>query len=347
MHNAKSLHIIILIGLLLSLSLSACDVHEFPMDISHVTPGSEEVRAVHTVRFDFKFDTDWQVYPIGITLVASRAEDHTLKVRHTINFYAGHDLAASGVNAPDYSYTLLYDVTESLDFSTEFDIPEGQYTCLVWTDYVYEDGLDLYYNTLDFHKLGYTDLESYRTGGDDRIGFCGKEEFHATASTGSVTVNLKSPLAHYELLVSGLGTYLAGVLDLAAEDIDISDYSVTVGYSGFTPSKLNLFSGNVCDYWTDLTYSVTPRFYHEGSTDFDDDILLASDYVFVNDSETTLSLYLEVRDKDSSLILKTSAFTLPLIRDCDTVVRGSFITNTGTGGAVIDSEYSGEYNIQV
>jgi hypothetical protein len=162
-------------------------------------------------------------------------------------------------------------------------------------------------------------------------------------------VNLKSPLAQYELLVSGLGTYLAEALNLAAEDVDLSDYTVTVGYSGFTPSKINLFSDNVCDYWTELTYSVTPRYYQADSADanLDDEILLASDYVFVNTAETDISLYLEIRDKTDQLILKTSAFTIPLFRNCDTVIRGSFNTNTGSGGAIIDSEYSGEYNIQV
>jgi hypothetical protein len=339
-----------MIGLLLSLCFSACDVHEFPMDIE---PGAQPSGQERSVHFNFKFNTDWEIYPTNITLVSSRADGSIMKVRHTINFYLGHDIAASGVNAPAYSYTIINDITSDLDFSADFDVPEGQYTCLVWTDYVYEDGNDLYYNTLDFHKLSYTSKESYlANNNDDRNGFYGKEEFQVTASTNSVTVNLKSPLARYELLVSGLATYLSGVLEVEMQDISISDYKVTVGYSGFTPSKFNLFSGNVSDYWSELTYSVKPRYYHDdhdrvNKDDYDDEILLAADYVFVNDSETEIGIYLEVWDETDNLILKSSVFTIPLIRNCDTIVRGSFITNTASGGAVIDAEYSGEYNIQV
>jgi hypothetical protein len=335
-------------GLLLSVGLSACDVHEFPMDLEPDTSGTGDVRAVHSIHFTFQFDTDWEVSPTYVNLLSSRAaEDSLLRVRHTVNFYAGHDLAASGVNAPEYSYTLIGNVADGLDFTDDFDVPEGQYTCLVWTDYVYADGADRYYTTTDFHKLGYTSLETYVAGTDDRNSYYGKQEFVASASTGNVTVRLQSPLARYELLVSGLGTYLADALDLTAEDIHIGDYRVTVGYSGFTPSKLNLFSGNVCDYWTGLTYSTQPRYYRAGSTDLDDDILLASDYVLVNGTETNLTLYLEVRDQTGNLILKTSTFTIPLIRNCDTQVRGSFNANTDAGGAVINSEYTGTYNIQV
>jgi hypothetical protein len=316
------------------------------MDIEPDVPTSVQTRSV---RFNFKFDTDWEISPTNITLVSSRAEERILKVRHTINFYAGHGIAASGVNMPAYSYTIIDDVTDSPDFSADFDVLEGQYTCIVWTDYVYEDGNDLYYNTLDFHQLSYISRESYLAGNDDRNGFYGKEEFYVTASTNSVTVNLKSPLARYELLVLGLGTYLAGVLDVAVEDISISDYTVTVGYSGFTPSKLNLFSGNVCDYWSELTYRVTPRYYHEGSKGVsnDDEILLASDYVLVDGSEAEISIYLEVRDEAENLILKSLVFTIPLIRSCNTIVRGSFSTSATSGGTVIDAEYSGTYNIQV
>ncbi len=346
MHTDKRKYIILLIALLLSVGFSACHVHEFPMDMEPDTPGSGEVRAVHSVHFNFQFATDWEISPTNLVLASSRAGSG-LKVRHTIHFYAGHDIAASGVNTPDYSYTVLNDVTDDLDFSADFDVPEGDYTCLVWTDYVYEDGLDLYYSTLDFHKLGYTSREAYLASTDDRSSFYGKVEFQASASTGTVTVNLKSPLARYELLVSGFGTYLADALDLAVEDINLSDYTVTVGYSGFTPSKFNLFSGNVCDYWTDLTYSVQPRYYRARSTSADDDVLLAADYVLVNDTETHLSLYLEVRDKSDQLVLKTSVFTISLFRGCDTMVRGSFNTNIGSGGAVIDAEYGGSFNIQV
>jgi hypothetical protein len=67
----------------------------------------------------------------------------------------------------------------------------------------------------------------------------------------------------------------------------------------------------------------------------------------VNDTETRLSLYLEVRDKSDQLVVKTSVFTISLFRGCDTMVRGSFNTNIGSGGAVIDAEYGGSFNIQV
>ncbi len=349
----KSQHIIALIGLLLSLCVSACDVHEFPDDMDIVTrvPDTEQSDGtVRTVHFTFEFESDWEIYPKNISLTTNRSDDNSLKIRHTINIYRGTNIIATGSNTPEYSYTIIKDITRDLNFTADFDLPGGQYTCLVWSDYVYGDGRDLYYNTLDFHKLSYVSRNSYRANTDSRNGYRGKEEFKVANVTNNVNVLLKSPLAKYELLVSGLDEYIADALEEPTADIDIHDYTVTVNYTGFMPGEFNLFSNTVSDYWSDMKYSGTPHYYHEsteGAINTDDDILLAEDYVFVNNTETEINIYLEVRDQSENLILQSSVFAVPLIRSCDTIVRGSFMSNTSSGGAIINADYAGQFNIIV
>jgi hypothetical protein len=356
MHIVKSRHIIKLFSLLLVMICSSCGFtfYEFPDEDLSDEPQGDETR---TVQFKFEFDTDWEIYAKSVALAPSRARSSDKMVRHTINLYSGHDIASTGVNTPDYTYTIINDIANDLNFSTEIEMPDGQYTCLVWSDYVYEDGSDLYYNTLDFHRLSYTSQSDYQANTDDRNGFYGKKEFRVSDTGNRVTVSLKSPLARYELLVSGLSEYLAEVLGIDEDAIDINDYSVTVNYSGFMPSKFNLFSGIVSDYWSELKYSCTPCYYHESSDgvnreDYDDEVLLASDYVFVNDEESEINLYIEVLDQADNRVWKSSVFAVPLLRSCDTIVRCSFIsgsssstTTISSGGAVIDTEFSGEYNV--
>ncbi len=69
------------------------------------------------------------------------------------------------------------------------------------------------------------------------------------------------------------------------------------------------------------------------------------DYVFVGDSESVVSIIVEVYDTDGSLLSRTKSIDVPLMKSKLTTVRGKFLTTDASGGVVVNPDYEGDHNI--
>ena len=75
---------------------------------------------------------------------------------------------------------------------------------------------------------------------------------------------------------------------------------------------------------------------------------LGYDYIFVNGSETTLAISVEVYNRDGELMSSTNPINVPIVRSKMTVVKGEFLTSKATGDITINPGYDGEdYNIEI
>lgn len=122
--------------------------------------------------------------------------------------------------------------------------------------------------------------------------------------------------------------------------INTSDYYVLFRYSGFVPCSFNMFTNRPADAWTGLMF--------EGRmTQLDkDNAELGFDYVFVNGHESTVSVSVEIYDRDGTLLSRSEPVVVPLVRNKVTIVRGKFLTVKAEGGVAIDAEFDGEYNYE-
>lgn len=119
------------------------------------------------------------------------------------------------------------------------------------------------------------------------------------------------------------------------------DYKVVIRYSGFFPCSYNMFTGKPADAWTEIR--------------FDSDLLaidsneasLGFDYVFINGSETSVDVVIEVYDNEENLLSATNPVTVPLTRGKHTIVRGEFLTSMASGGVGIDPGFDGEFNLKI
>ena len=107
------------------------------------------------------------------------------------------------------------------------------------------------------------------------------------------------------------------------------------------PSAFNMFTDKPADAWTGQSFEgkLTPISATE--------VELGFDYVFVNGKNTSVSVAVEIYDKEGNLIGNSPVIEVPLLRSQQTLVRGKFLT-TQTGGSLgIDTEFDGAYDIQI
>ena len=73
---------------------------------------------------------------------------------------------------------------------------------------------------------------------------------------------------------------------------------------------------------------------------------LGSDYVFVNGHESSVTVSVEIYDRDGTLLSRSQPISVPLVRNKVTIVRGKFLTVKAEGGVSIDADFDGEYNYE-
>ncbi len=101
-----------------------------------------------------------------------------------------------------------------------------------------------------------------------------------------------------------------------------------------------MFTNRPADAWTGLTF--------EGRMiQLDkDNAELGFDYVFVNGHESSVTVSVEIYDRDGTLLSRSQPVSVPLVRNKVTIVRGKFLTVKAEGGVSIDADFDGEYNYE-
>jgi hypothetical protein len=108
------------------------------------------------------------------------------------------------------------------------------------------------------------------------------------------------------------------------------------------PCSYNIFTDKPADAWTGISFESRMETLSET------EVSLGYDYVFVNGSESTLSLTVEVYDKDGKKMSSSQPIQVPVVRSKLTVVRGEFLTSEASGGVSINPGYDGDdYNVEI
>ncbi len=122
--------------------------------------------------------------------------------------------------------------------------------------------------------------------------------------------------------------------------INVDNYYVLFRYNGFVPCSFNMFTNRPADAWTGLKFDGRIMQMDKDNTE------LGFDYVFVNGHESTVSVSVEVYDRDGTLLSRSQYVDVPLVRNKVTIVRGKFLTVKAEGGVTIDADFDGEYNYE-
>lgn len=345
----------IIYALFSALAMQSCDVHEWPEEVPpEIVP--------YTLHLDF--DTRMPIYE-EISFSGTRG-DESYDRRYIIGVYP-YDKAGNPTRVADTMIVFTKSTDEEYNHSIQLDIPEGKYNFLVWKDYVDTKAKsDLYYNTSDFTEIilanrkkhvGNTDFRDAFRGEMTSIVLAEKSYHQSLARTVSteVIIPMERPLAKYKVIATDLQEFIRHakrlIIQKAANredgtradlhEFNIEEYRVVFCYNGFMPCSFNMFTNRPADAWTGVTFEggLTPL--------SDDEVELGFDYIFVNGSESTVSITIEVYDWENELVSRSSPITVPITRSQLTVVRGNFLTSKAEGGVGIVPEFDGDYNYVV
>ncbi len=357
----------ILIYILSLFVLASCDVHEFPEERNERVPFT----------LHLNFDTE---LPFHKEVVYTRSGEEETKapikahdVRYIINAYRTDNVYGQNTT-PDATFVFSHSDLNNLNYTAQLDLPEGTYDFRVWCDHVDAGSQsDKYYDTSSFEEIILKSRKNHVGSNDFRDAFRGSttgKVINPAYYRGPVldtieneaTVEMSRPMGKVEFISTDVEIFLtrvaqmlqkkgllshidldsANAYELLLQSIDLGQFKVIITYNIYMPCSFNIFNDAPASSWEVVSFQSQMQRISQT------DMLLGFDYVFTRDTGTTLSMSVDVYDKDDVLMSRSRAVDVPIVRGKYTTVRGEFLTSMATGGVSINPGYDGEdYNIDI
>ena len=122
-----------------------------------------------------------------------------------------------------------------------------------------------------------------------------------------------------------------------------------VKYTSLLPSAINGVTGAINWWWDDISFTNPVKDTLGGNVQ-----LLASDYVFSQDTETSVTVTVEIYDDADILRARKTNLKIPLVNGGITTVKGNFFSylelDKGSGGGAgisIKTEWDATFEIEL
>ena len=210
-------------------------------------------------------------------------------------------------------------------------LPEGECDIYLWLDYGY-------YQTQSLRAIGFE--ENYTSDENSRKAFYGSVRLNASGQTvAQGAIEAKSPFARYRIEALDVEKYES--MKDANGWPELSDVDIRVTYESYFPCSFNATTGKPNDAQRGLSYTSAVSLSDDGKS------VIASDYVLVNGSESTISIRIEIIERSTGEVISSvSDVDVTYRRGYETVVSGNILTEGTMDGQVsIDTRWEGEYNV--
>ncbi|WP_270570512.1 DUF6562 domain-containing protein [Bacteroides eggerthii] len=337
------------IALVLTIALAGC-VHDYP----GMTEEGEEGVDPTLVEVNTEVTLDLELVPLEI-ITQESARSGTNKARNiTTKADDGYRrrfiIEAWREGKPTTRQVTVMETAEE-DGDGKITLPihlrlhAVEYTLAVWTDYVKAGTTDdLYYDTDNLQQVACTD--PYTGSTDYRDCLYGttpldlrqyRNEWNARVQ---IKVDMVRPLAKYELIATDVKDFLRKTKKQRAGD---ETFTITFSYGFYLPTVFNVLAGKPADSRTGITYTTPLTVPADGQ----EECAIGTDFVFVNGTESFVSLSMEIRDSGGNVISRTTGLKVPYRRGHLTTVRARFLTNEMQGGVDIDDDFDGNIDVDL
>lgn len=234
----------------------------------------------------------------------------------------------------------------------------ARYRVVVWMEFVDKGSVaDKYYKVGALSSISILDKGDYIGNDDHKDTYVAQQEVDLRSyrdrwnETVEQTVTLQRPMAKIELITTDVEKFLDKVNarrskagngeDESAVEGDLSSFQVVVEYAGYFPSGFNAYTNKPNASLVGMSF---PGEVEQLSGK---EARLASDYIFVNGSESAVMVNLEIRNSKGELVNRAEGIKVPIVRGKLTTVRDEFLTNSYSPGIGIDPGFDGNIDVVI
>ena len=262
----------------------------------------------------------------------SRAADNDLKLRAVIEVYnQGTD---TRVLRKEEFITAA--ATEGLYTST-LQLSPGNYDVRLWADYTADAQTDNHYITTDTRSIKILGKDQYRANTDARDAFTKALTLTVGNQDQSEAITMHRPLAKYRLVANDVAKY--DQLRAERNYPALEDLQISIIYEGFLPCAYNVSTQKPSN--SDGGYG----FYSTISEQTVNAATVGKDFVLVNGEQSFVTVTILFKDANGKTISGINGVRIDYRAGQLTTVSGNFLT-AGVGGVQIDTDWSGDYEVE-
>ena len=222
-------------------------------------------------------------------------------------------------------------------FTSTLQLTPGKYDLRLWADYTSDPRTDNHYITTDSDIIRILSKTAYRGNTDTRDAFTQIASLDLGTADQSEAITMHRPLAKYRLVATDVTKYEQ--LRLQRGYPALQDLKITVVYEGFLPNAYSIKNQKPADSDTGYSYaSALSEQTQEAAT-------VGADYVLVNGNESFVTVTILFKDAAGKTISGVKGVKVAYRAGQLTTVSGNFLTAGIGGGVVIDTDWSGDYNV--
>ena len=236
---------------------------------------------------------------------------------------------------------------------TSMALHAARYHVVAWMDYVDNGSVtDKYYNIPSLSAISVPEAGSYIGDEDYKDTYTARQEIDLREyrdrwnETVDDTVMLQRPMAKIEFITTDIDKFLDKLTtrglktssiskDLLSNSPDLTTIRVQVEYAGYFPSGFNAYTNKPNDARMGMSFNCSMMPLSEKEAH------LASDYIFVNGSESAVKVNLVIRDSEGNLLNRIEGINVPIVRGKLTTIRDEFLTRNYSPGIGIDPSFEG------
>lgn len=241
---------------------------------------------------------------------------------------------------------VLTSTTTEGNYTLTAELPLDEYDMTLWVDYTGSDSADdLWYDTESLQAVTIIAADqTYAAGSDTREVFYGTATVTAAGTNASVTVATERPQAKYTLVANDVERYCQLMEANPEKYVPLDELSTQIIYEGYLPDGFNAQTGKPNHSSAGYQCSRTAL---PSVGESDTEVKIGSDYVFVNGSESAVTVTVLVTDKTGRTVSRVTGVEVAYKRNMLTTVRGDFLTaGVVTPGININTDWEGVHNVE-
>lgn len=326
------------------MTLTGCrTIHEYPDDLG-VDPSLIDVRL--SLDIDMKLNDEDPIIQTYRDMLGSGFD-----IRYIVEIYRLADSYAETVGDLEKRIvrtedTIIEDGT--YEINEAINLPAGHYSIMAWVDFVQKGTQDDdYYNTANLHEIRINRPDGAYPGYDaTKDAFCAQKDLDLDPSGEyfarvEMTIPVERPFAVYQVVTTDLGKYMENNSSHAASAVRPA--RTDAAYGLYFPMGYNVYYSVPDAFETNVGYT-----FDVVETVEQQEAIIASDYVFVDDKETFYYLDMSVYSAEDKLINTSREIRINLEKNRLTIVRGEFLTRDIDDGEIgIDPGFDEEIVVPI
>lgn len=235
--------------------------------------------------------------------------------------------------------TMLTPTTTAGIYSMGLSLFKGDYDINLWVDYATDATTDNHYITTDADIVRILAPTDYTANADTRDAF--SKRFSLTVDEGNnaaQSVDMHRPLAKYRLVATDVKKY--DELRMQRGYPALEDLKIEIAYEGFLPNSYSIIQSKPADAETGYKYTSAL------SEKEDTKVTVGKDYIFVNGTQSFVTVTILFKNSEGKTIGGVKGVKIDYRAGQLTTVSGDFLTAGLGSGITIDTEWSGDYDVE-